>query len=123
GLRAPRRKGLIGPPEGLRDIILEVGVDEWEGAGEPREVLLRDPQHDGILKRYDEAGAERRTDQHALPEMLAGPEHLLAMPARFGIVDSELQRALDHGVEAIDQHAGLEHRVTLAVMNVTRARF
>src|SRR5262249_53057666 len=122
-LNAARRKGLLGTPEGLLDIVLEVGVEEWEGAGEPREVPLRDPQHDGILKRYDEPGAERRTDQHALAEMLAEPEYLLEMLACFGIVDSELQRALDHGVEAVDQHAGLEHRVTLAVMNVACARF
>src|SRR5262245_46491551 len=101
-LGAPWRKGLIGTPEGLFDIVLEVGVEEWEGAGEPREVPLRDPQYDGILN---------------------GPEHLLEMLACFGIVDSELQRALDHGVEAVDQHAGLEHRVTLAVMNVACARF
>jgi hypothetical protein len=38
------------------------------------------------------------------------------MLARFGIVEGELQRALDHAVEAVDQHAWLERRVALAVM-------
>src|SRR5262249_15776175 len=46
-LRAPlgaaRRKALPGTPKGLLDIVLEVGVEEWERAGEPREIPLRDP--------------------------------------------------------------------------------
>ena len=37
------REGLLDAAKGLLDIVLEIAVQEREGAGEPGEVLLRDP--------------------------------------------------------------------------------
>src|SRR5215510_13034006 len=54
--------------------------------------------------------------------MLAGAEHLLEMLARLGIVYGEPEPALGDGIEAVDQHAGLEHLVALAVVKVARCR-
>src|SRR5262245_59649372 len=72
------------------DIVLEIGLHEREGAGEPYEVLLRDPQHDRIFERHDQPGAERRFEQHPLAEMLPRTEHALEMLSGHWIVDGEL---------------------------------
>src|SRR5215813_8849907 len=68
------------------DIVLEIGLHEREGAGEPYEVLLRDPQHDRIFERHDESRAERRFEQHPFAEMVPWTEHALEMLSGLRIV-------------------------------------
>src|SRR6516165_6733012 len=78
------------------DIVLEVGVEEREGAGEPHEVALRNPQHNRIFPCHHKPGAERGFEQHALAEMLAWTEGALEMLLGLRIVDGELQLAFDN---------------------------
>ncbi len=91
---AARCKRLLGAAESLLDILPEIGIEDREGAGEAGEVLLGDEQHDGILERHDEPGAQRRFEQHPLAEMIAGAEHLLEMLAGLGVVDGEPEASL-----------------------------
>ena len=63
-----------------------------------------------------------RTRFWASSVVLARAERFLEMLARLRIVDGELQCALDHRVEAVDQHARLEHPVALAVVDVAGGR-
>src|SRR5689334_19300552 len=117
-----RREGLVVAAEGPLDIFLEIAVEDREGAGEPGEILLRDEQHDGILERHHETGPKRGAEQHALTEMVAGPEQLFEVLLGLGVIDGEFEGAFDHGVEAVDDHARLEHTVALAVVDVARPR-
>jgi hypothetical protein len=67
-----RREGLVGAAERPLDILLEITVEDGEGAGEPGEVLLRDVEEDAVLERDDKTGSERRADQQAFAEMVSG---------------------------------------------------
>src|ERR1044072_2962110 len=72
---AAGREGFFGAAEGPLDIVLEIIVEEREGAGEPGEVLLGDEQQHAVLERHDQTGAKRRFEQYPLADMLACAEH------------------------------------------------
>src|SRR5262245_39647188 len=58
-LGAFRCKGLVGGAQSLPDIVLQICVQERSRPRKPREVLLRDPQHDGIFERHHQPSARR----------------------------------------------------------------